>query len=79
MEEAALYLVTAHHTEIFAVLTTVPLAMDTANTAPAILAIPITLEPVEEPLPALSLDPLFGAASGSGVSDGGVLEGELSS
>ena len=50
MEEAAAPLMTAHLTEIFAVLTTVPIAMDTANTAPAMIA--IILE-VEVPLPAL--------------------------
>ena len=72
MEEAAVPLMTAHLMETFAVLTTVPIPMDTASTAPAIL------EPVEVPLPAQSLDPSFGAASGSGASDGGAaLDREL--
>ena len=74
MEEAAVPLMTVPLMEIFAVLTTTPIhiPMDTASTAPAIL------EPVEVPLPALSLDPSFGAASGSGASDGGAaLDREL--
>ena len=72
MEEAAVPLMTAHLMETFAVSITVPIPMDIASTAPAIL------EPVEVPLPALSLDPSFGAASGSGVSDGGAaLDREL--
>ena len=72
MEEAAVPLMIAHLTEIFAVLITVPIPMDTASTALAIL------EPVEVPLPDLLLDPLFGAASGSGASDGGAaLDREL--
>ena len=72
MEEAAVPLMIAHLTEIFAVLITVPIPMDTASTALAIL------ESVEVPLPDLLLDPLFGAASGSGASDGGAaLDREL--
>ena len=72
MEEAAVPLMIAHLTEIFAVLITIPIPMDTASTALAIL------DPVEVPLPDLLLDPSFGAASGSGASDGGAaLDREL--
>ena len=74
MEEAAVPLMIAHLTETFAVLITIPIPipMDTASTALAIL------EPVEVPLPDLLLDPSFGAASGSGASDGGAaLDREL--